>query len=481
MAIYLFLEYLILLPSMKDVVTLMLIQTFSSFIMTLITNLFGFLNGCLLNYEVFWCKLRGYIYYDVSHTSSPVEGIVPNNVIESITSYLKTITFKGNMIVQPPTTGADAIIIPTGWSYSEIDKVWFKYSVTRAKLADNSPYYSTTKRYELCGIGNDVINKFLDKCSVHWNASQKTIVIEKELNILQSFTIDTPVFMTHEFESACEFDKLFFPQKDLILFMIKKLEMGKIRRLTIVLSGTPGCGKTSIIKAIINHTRRVAYQINLKKVRNANQLHNLFFSQTPYTTAQVPNKKRLIYIEEIDTAGKLVAQREELPEEDLGENREENHEENITETSDETADKSKSPPAMFTHTSGLNDKATTTPTAPEKTKIFTDKNKVTLGDLLTTFDGVLELSGIITIITTNFPKKLDKALMRSGRVQLHCNLKPCLVSNALKIIQLHHPDYNVASYPLKDYGITPSDLEAYCEMSETEEELNKRMRGNWVQ
>jgi chaperone BCS1 len=51
--------------------------------------------------------------------------------------------------------------------------------------------------------------------------------------------------------------------------------------------------------------------------------------------------------------------------------------------------------------------------------------KLTLSTLLNLLDGILETPGRIIIMTSNYPKKLDKALIRPGRIDLICEFGLC--------------------------------------------------------
>ena len=77
-----------------------------------------------------------------------------------------------------------------------------------------------------------------------------------------------PVGIDHytefQFESGKSFKNVFFPQKDTL---IKRLDFFRDNKswyksrgipytLGLLLHGIPGCGKTSTIKAIANHTQR---------------------------------------------------------------------------------------------------------------------------------------------------------------------------------------------------------------------------------
>lgn len=47
---------------------------------------------------------------------------------------------------------------------------------------------------------------------------------------------------------------------------------------------------------------------------------------------------------------------------------------------------------------------------------------LTLGDILNVMDGLLELDGPIIFITTNHPERLDKALLRPGRIDMRVHM-----------------------------------------------------------
>jgi SpoVK/Ycf46/Vps4 family AAA+-type ATPase len=62
---------------------------------------------------------------------------------------------------------------------------------------------------------------------------------------------------------------------------------------------------------------------------------------------------------------------------------------------------------------------------------FMDRNKepekdtIDLSFLLNLLDGTLEANGRILIITTNFPERIDRALIRPGRIDMIVNFKKC--------------------------------------------------------
>merc|ERR1712183_860654 len=124
--------------------------------------------------------------------------------------------------------------------------------------------------------------------------------------------------------------------------------------------GDPGCGKTSTIKAIANHTQRHIVSVPLNKIKTAKELLNVFYN-TNINYKDIPLDKRLYVLEDIDAA-------------DLKD------------------------PLAYDKKFGV--------------------QKLTLAALLEVLDGVMEMEGRMLIITTNSPEKLDKALIRPGRIDM---------------------------------------------------------------
>jgi ATPase family associated with various cellular activities (AAA) len=54
-----------------------------------------------------------------------------------------------------------------------------------------------------------------------------------------------------------------------------------------------------------------------------------------------------------------------------------------------------------------------------------DKETIDLSFLLNLLDGTLEANGRVLIITTNFPERIDRALIRPGRIDMIINFKRC--------------------------------------------------------
>ena len=90
--------------------------------------------------------------------------------------------------------------------------------------------------------------------------------------------------------------------------------------LGILMHGEPGCGKTSLIKAIAKDTNRHVFNISLRKTTTQRQLLNLFFdenvsitnSANEAMTIAIPLDKRIYVIEDVDCMTDIVLDRKYL-------------------------------------------------------------------------------------------------------------------------------------------------------------------------
>ena len=124
------------------------------------------------------------------------------------------------------------------------------------------------------------------------------------------------------FESGKTFDNVFYSQKEDILkrldFFTNNKAWYKQRGIPYTMGfmfyGEPGCGKTSTIKAIANHTQRHIVSVPLNKIKTAKELLNVFYS-TRMNYVDIPLDKRLYVLEDIDAADlkDTVGERSEKP------------------------------------------------------------------------------------------------------------------------------------------------------------------------
>jgi SpoVK/Ycf46/Vps4 family AAA+-type ATPase len=165
--------------------------------------------------------------------------------------------------------------------------------------------------------------------------------------------------------------------------------------LGFLFHGPPGCGKTSSVKAIANEGKRHIINVQLSEIKTKSQLQHLFFNDEIHVynglnteKYTIPVSERLYVIEDIDAMGDTVLRREW-----------------------------KKPTAA------------SVPKTEEDAWLArekeAEKETLDLSFLLNLLDGTLEANGRILVLTTNFPERIDRALIRPGRIDMIVKFKKC--------------------------------------------------------
>ncbi len=187
--------------------------------------------------------------------------------------------------------------------------------------------------------------------------------------------------------------------------------------LGILVSGSPGSGKTSIIKCIANEMKRHIINIHLSDTMTKSQIENLFYNEQIHVTQNgktdtytIPINKRIYVLEDVDCQCDIILDRgNETAEQVLARKNAELKQE-IERLKFALGELSNGKKMVMTGSSAY---------PPIETKKDDGSNqKITLSFLLNLFDGVLETPGRITFMTTNFLDKLDKAFTRPGRIDV---------------------------------------------------------------
>jgi len=181
-------------------------------------------------------------------------------------------------------------------------------------------------------------------------------------------------------------------------------------QLGILLSGVPGSGKTSVIRAIANITKRHIINVNFGNITTATQLKSIFQSDiinvykdnfmNETIQYHIPIDKRLYVLEEIDAVSDIVKKRGSI----------------------------------------------------ENKNIVSDE--LTLGEILTVLDGTMEIPGRMLIMTSNFPETLDDALIRPGRIDIQVKFGYC----SKEIIQEIYKIYFDKEIEFKNIDKIPVDV-----------------------
>ncbi|KAH9613707.1 hypothetical protein KSS87_021770 [Heliosperma pusillum] len=235
-----------------------------------------------------------------------------------------------------------------------------------------------------------------------------------------------------EFKHPAKYDKLAMEQlkkqtiiDDLMWFKSSKdyyEEIGKPWKRGYLLYGPPGTGKSTLVAAIANLLDYDIYDLELTSVKDNMQLRRLLTETT---------SKSIILIEDIDCSLDLTGQRKSKKE-------------------DETEENEKNPIKKIMEKEGESEKK---------------GSEVTLSGLLNFIDGIWSCCGEerIIVFTTNYIDRLDPALIRRGRMDVHIELSYCgfeafqiLAKNYLKLES--HPLFESIGELLGEVEMTPADV-----------------------
>merc|ERR1712239_64827 len=119
----------------------------------------------------------------------------------------------------------------------------------------------------------------------------------------------TSHYSEFRFESGKSFSNVFYPEKEDIVKRIDFFTNNKTwykkrgipYTMGLMFYGDPGCGKTSTINAIANHTHRHIVSVPLSKIKTAKELLNLFYN-IKMNYKDIPLNQRLYVLEDIDAA-----------------------------------------------------------------------------------------------------------------------------------------------------------------------------------
>jgi hypothetical protein len=283
------------------------------------------------------------------------------------------------------------------------------------RVADGKPEMI---KFKLFCYEHDVqhLQTFIDGCAVDYERRMANklgshryffdqVVQTKVKGSLQN-TLPTShlLYTKTKFTTNRTFDNVFFEDRDRVRQRTKFFlehrdwydKKGIPHTLGFLFYGPPGCGKTSTVKAIANEGRRHILNVQLSEIKTKAQLQHLFFNDEIHVyngvnteKYTIPVSERLYVIEDIDAMGDTVLRREW-----------------------------KKPVPVST-------KPKTEEDAWLDRQKETESEPLDLAFLLNLLDGTLEASGRILVVTTNFPERLDRALVRPGRIDMMIHFRKC--------------------------------------------------------
>lgn len=200
-------------------------------------------------------------------------------------------------------------------------------------------------------------------------------------------------------------------------------QIGISRTLGILLSGPPGTGKTSFVQSLAGELKRHIAVVNLKLVHNDKDFFKMMSSLSTNDTVLV--------FEEIDTCGSVALKRRK---------------DNDLNDLDELLRHVKSNEKLSAKLFGTEQKTLTLDEERKLLQMARDKDDfqygVSQGAFLNWLQGTpAPKDGRVVVLTTNHPEKLDPAIVRPGRIDLHLHFDVCNDEMIVHFYNLFFPDY----------------------------------------
>lgn len=247
------------------------------------------------------------------------------------------------------------------------------------------------------------------------------------------------MYTRHKFHTGRTFDNVFFENKNLVKNHVDFFLTGQDwyekkgipYTLGFMLHGEPGCGKTSTIKAIANISRRHILNIQLSQIKSKDQLRHLFFNDEIHVYDGfksekfiIPVHERLYVIEDIDAMGDAVLRREwKKP------------------VIEKPVKKDDIDAWVAKH------------------QEEDEQEPIDLAFLLNLLDGTLEAPGRIIAISSNHPERIDRALIRPGRIDMIVELKKCNVAIIKEMVNSFYDRvFDEWTTPELEYKWSPAEV-----------------------
>ena len=291
-----------------------------------------------------------------------------------------------------------------------------------------------------------------------------------------------------EFNSSRTFDNLFFENKSNLIDKINFFrdnkdwydKEGHPYNLGIGLSGTPGTGKTSIIKCLANMLDRNIIVIPLNKIKTQRELSHVYFESTYNRNNEVDSinfDNKIIVFEDIDCMTNIVKKRN-----------------NSLYSLEDSVDDNDSKKIIKKLIKKINEKENGESnislddifetSCGDYSVLNKNDDKVTLSYLLNLIDGIRETPGRILVITSNHYDKLDDALIRPGRID--CTLQMTNASyDTICLMFKHYYKIEISEFfldnkkynfeLLKKFHLSPAEIVNFKVFSNTPDEFIDNM------
>lgn len=266
-------------------------------------------------------------------------------------------------------------------------------------------------------------------------------------------------FNEYDFETNKNFSNLFLENKNEIIELVSKFKnfgenenpfidefkkLGMSYKLTILLHGVPGTGKTTFIKTLAVELNKNIISLNISNIKS-NELLTKIIRTTVINKNKFKRSEFMIVIEDCDALDDNFL---------FTRKKKENNSLNDDSINNDFLNNNTSKILEALNSNKKNDS--------DLVKLIYQE-KLDLSCILNLLDGLIELHGLIIIFSSNHPEKLDEAFKRPGRINLEIEFKRATVNIIKEIIKLKfnfdQSDEKLLNSYLKDYVLSHAEVE----------------------
>ncbi|EEF40790.1 AAA-ATPase At1g43910 [Ricinus communis] len=354
-----------------------------------------------------------------NETFRAIEVYLPTKIGNSTKSLLLG-NNDSNNITAPPKPGipVDTKVV------DEFEGMQLKWTLQEK---ESKKYYLRNRRHFELKCNKKDKDRILTSYLPHICSTAEEILSMRETLNLYTYDNEGSVWESTVFKHPATFETLAMEPdlkdsiiQDLDLFMQRRKyfqSVGRAWKRGYLLYGPPGTGKSTLVAAIANYLRFHIYDLQLQGVRNDSDLRRILTSTT---------NRSILLIEDIDCSTKSSRSRARISHHNGEE------EEDDRDRSDN--------------------------------KVSLDPG-VTLSGLLNFIDGLWSSCGDerIIIFTTNYKDKLDPALLRPGRMDVHIYMGHCTPAGFRKLAATYlgikdHLLFKCIGDLIESVAITPAEV-----------------------
>lgn len=414
--------------------------------------------------------------YETTKEIDAVIHYVSNNTQVSHYNYMKETFNSEEDNIKSPTEGylepSHSFYNITMKPFNDDKEIYLDIIIDNYYDGHDGQHHIFEQKYKLYSKELSVLTDFINLCIKEYEQHlEQQTSITKYYGIYQGLMPsrysdrNEYSYLTFPLITSKTFNNIFLPEKNKLLndlnFFINNKNWYKSKGIQysfgILLKGEPGTGKTSVIKAIAQHTNRHVIDVPLNKVKTVKELLNIFkensngmiYSGNENDYKKIPRSNCVIVLEDIDCVCDLVLSREFKNDKNDYYERNRNDEIKDLDIKDSIIRK------------GYIKVDTDEEDFSTVKKLSSD---ITLSSLLNVLDGILESNGIIYIITTNYPDKIDKALLRPGRINFTIDFRKSDYTTMKEMLEYFYdikmPETN--EYKLKVNTHTTSYISGLC-------------------